>query len=184
LPPFDGPEWKETRLDIDPGCDPDIVADMCDMKGVASAYFDGLWSSHNLEHVYWHDLPRVLGEFNRVLKPRGLCGICVPDLQRVAEYVARDEVYHTLYEVGGLKITPFDMMFGCREIVRAGNAWMSHKGGFTATTLAGALFAFGFGRIRITRLGFDIIATCVKLAVGDAEDEGFLLCDEVANHVA
>jgi hypothetical protein len=177
LPPFDGPLWKETRLDIDPACEPDIVADMCDMVGVCSDYYDGLWSSHNLEHVYWHDLPRVLGEFHRVLKPHGLCGVRVPDLQRVAEYVVRDEMYNTLYEVDWLKITPFDVIFGHREFVRRGNTFMAHKGGFTATTLAGALLSCGFGRISVVRFGFDIVATCMKLIADDLPDEGVLLID-------
>ncbi len=88
---FRGPEWREVRLDIDPGAKPDIVASMADMPEVESGTYDALYSSHNIEHLFAHEVPTALGEFARVLKPDGFALISCPDLQSIATLVARDE---------------------------------------------------------------------------------------------
>ena len=59
-PAFHDPrQWAETRLDIDPNAKPDIVASMTDMSMVESGQFDAIFSSHNLEHLYPHDLSLI-----------------------------------------------------------------------------------------------------------------------------
>ena len=50
--------WRELRLDIDPAVAPDIVASLTDMSAVEGASVDAIWSSHNLEHLPAHDVPR------------------------------------------------------------------------------------------------------------------------------
>ena len=37
---------------------------MTDMSMVDSAAVDAVWSSHNLEHLYAHEVPVALGEFH------------------------------------------------------------------------------------------------------------------------
>ena len=50
---------------------------------------DFVYSSHFLEHLFREDARRLLSESLRVLKPGGLCRICVPDLAyAVAQYQA------------------------------------------------------------------------------------------------
>jgi predicted SAM-dependent methyltransferase len=59
--------WRELRLDINPAVEPDIIASMTQMDAVASGSVDAVWSSHNLEHPYAHEVPLALAEFYRVL---------------------------------------------------------------------------------------------------------------------
>ncbi len=94
LPPeyFVPGAWQEIRLDIDPGVAPDILASITDMHAVGSASVDAVWSAHNVEHLYAHEVPVALAEFRRVLSPGGFALITLPDLQRVAELVAQDRI--------------------------------------------------------------------------------------------
>src|SRR3954451_8011278 len=79
---FHTPEWRELRLDIDPNVQPDIVGSITDMRMVETASVDAVWSSHNLEHLYAHEVPVALAEFYRVLRPGGFLLITMPDLQQ------------------------------------------------------------------------------------------------------
>ena len=76
------------RLDIDPGVKPDVIASMTDMSPVADASVDAIWSHHNIEHVFAHEVPIVFGEFLRVLRPGGEVLLATPDLQSVPETIA------------------------------------------------------------------------------------------------
>ena len=71
--------WQEIRLDIDPSVAPDITGTMTDMSAVPSASVDAIFSSHNIEHLYPHEVPVALAEFKRVLKPDGFAVITCPD---------------------------------------------------------------------------------------------------------
>ncbi len=90
-------EWREIRFDIDPNVKPDIVGAMTDMSQVATASMDALYSSHNIEHVFAHEVPVTLKEFHRVLNPAGFVVITCPDLQTVCEAVANDRLLESLY---------------------------------------------------------------------------------------
>jgi predicted SAM-dependent methyltransferase len=72
---FASDTWQELRLDIDPAVKPDIVGTMLDMSAVASESVDALFSSHNIEHLYPHEVSMALQEFLRVLKPDGFLGV-------------------------------------------------------------------------------------------------------------
>ncbi|HTT78185.1 MAG TPA: class I SAM-dependent methyltransferase [Stellaceae bacterium] len=148
---FQESEWREIRLDIDPGVRPDIVASMTSMEAVAGNTIDGIWSSHNLEHLHHHEVALALGEFFRVLKPRGLLLLALPDLQRIAELVAADRLDDTAYMSPSGPITPLDMIFGHSPSLARGNHFMAHKTGFTPTTLLKALVHAGFVDILLRR---------------------------------
>ena len=62
-PGFNTPEWDEVRFDIDESVQPDVLGTMTDMKAVADASMDAVFSSHNIEHLYPHDVPVALNEF-------------------------------------------------------------------------------------------------------------------------
>ena len=68
---FDTPEWHEIRLDIDPLALPDLIGTTTDMSAVASESVDAIYSSHNIEHLYPHEVPVALAEFIRVLRDDG-----------------------------------------------------------------------------------------------------------------
>lgn len=157
-PAFRTPEWREVRLDIDPAVQPDIVGSMTDLGMLEPASIDGVWSSHNLEHLYSHEVALALGEFRRVLKPGGFALITLPDLQRVAQMVAADRLENVAYISPAGPIAPLDMLYGFRPSLAAGNTFMAHHTGFTATTLAEALGRAGFTNVQVERLDFDLWA--------------------------
>ena len=158
-PTFHDPrQWAETRLDIDPNAKPDIVASMTDMSMVESEQFDAIFSSHNLEHLYPHDVPTALAEFKRVLKPTGFALIIVPDLQRVGELIAADKLEDPAYMSPSGPICPVDMLYGFRKSLAAGNLFMAHKMGFTRKTIAQYFLRAGFAAVRAQRDGFDLFA--------------------------
>ena len=143
-PHFQPGEWQEVRLDIDPAVKPDVLGDITDMGAVADGSFDALYSSHNLEHVYPHQVTVALAEFRRVLKPEGFALVLVPDLKSVARSVVDDKLEDPLYTSAAGPITPLDVLYGFRPSLARGQLYMAHKTGFTAKTLANAMARSGF----------------------------------------
>lgn len=137
-------EWREIRLDVDPAVEPDVVASMTAMLQIADESVDAVWSCHNLEHLYTHEVPLALAEFYRVLKPGGFALLIMPDLQQIAQHVAEGNLEGTLYVSPAGPITALDMIFGYRPRLAEGHAAMAHKTGFTPDTLAQKLTDAGF----------------------------------------
>ena len=142
---FDTPEWFEIRLDIDPDVRPDIVASITDLAPVPDASVNAVFSSHNIEHLYPHEAGLALREFQRVLTPDGFLIITCPDLQEVAEAVARGNLTEPLYESSQGPIAPIDILYGHGAAMAAGNLHMAHRGGFTLRSMAEAIETAGFG---------------------------------------
>lgn len=144
LPPhLAGYGLTETRLDIDPRCDPDIVASMTDLGEIGP--FDLVYSCHSLEHLAPHDVGVALGEFRRVLKAGGMALVLVPDLEGVTP---TDDV---LFESPAGPISGLDLFYGFRPALQA-QPYMAHRTGFVAQTLTRALTAAGFGTVTTERL--------------------------------
>lgn len=141
---FQTPDWQEIRLDIDPANEPDIVGSMLDMAAMADSSVDALYSAHNIEHVHAHEVPDVLKEFLRVLKPDGFAVITCPDLQSVCALVAEDKLTDAAYQSPAGLITPLDILYGHGTALAAGHHYMAHKCGFTLKTLTTALHSAGF----------------------------------------
>ncbi len=141
---FQSSEWQEIRLDIDPSNEPDIVGSMLDMAAVQDASVDAIYSAHNIEHVYAHEVPQVLKEFLRVLKPDGFLVVTCPDLQTVCQLVAEDKLNDAAYTSQAGPITPLDILYGHGAALAAGHHYMAHKTGFTLKTLTQALHTAGF----------------------------------------
>lgn len=154
--------WVEVRLDIDPSVRPDIVASLTDMSAVASETVDAVWSSHNLEHLYAHDVPVALAEFYRVLKRGGFALVTMPDLEQVAQFVAADKLEDVVYVSPAGPITALDCLYGHRGMVATGNEFMAHKTGFTATSLTKHLRNAGFVDIRTWFTPFGLWAEAFK----------------------
>ena len=172
LPPvFQSREWKEIRLDIDPANEPDILGSMLDMAAVADASVDAIFSAHNIEHVYAYEVPAVLKEFLRVLKPAGFLVATCPDLQTVCALVAEGKLTDTAYKSKAGPITPLDILYGHGAALAAGHHYMAHKGGFTEKSLVEALRASGFATVASKRrlAGFDLWAVASKSAMSETE---------------
>jgi predicted SAM-dependent methyltransferase len=167
-PHFQGPKWRELRLDINPAVKPDILCSITDMHPVADQSVDAIWSSHNLEHLHRHEVPVALGEFVRVLRPAGLLLLTLPDLQSVAELVANDQLETQAYVSRSGPITPLDMIFGHTASLARGDRYMAHRCGFTLTTLRKVLGEAGLVEINAWRgTSFDLWATAQKAAPSD-----------------
>lgn len=146
-PGFNTAEWTEHRLDIDPAVQPDITGTMTDMAAVESGRMDALFSSHNIEHLYPHEVPVALREFLRVLNDDGFAVITCPDLQAVAELVAQDKLTEPAYHSPAGPIAPQDILYGHRPAMAAGNLYMAHRTGFTLRSLLTELRSAGFASV-------------------------------------
>ena len=166
-------DWRELRLDVNPDVEPDIVGSMTDMSMVTEASVDAVWSSHNLEHLYAHEVPVALAEFFRVLKPGGFALMTLPDLGQVAELVAADKLDEPAYLSPAGPIAPLDIIYGHRRQIAEGNVFMAHRTGFTPKTLGHALQKAGFSPVRVRRGNagqFDLWAHAIKPAPASRSD--------------
>lgn len=143
--------WQEVRLDIDPAVKPDVVASITDMGGIKSTSMDGVYSSHNLEHLYPHEVGTALKEFCRVLKPEGFALVTCPDIESVAEQIVNNGLDTPLYTSPAGPISPIDILYGHRPSLARGNLFMAHKTGFTAKSLGQAMVNSGFVRVQVKR---------------------------------
>ncbi len=147
-PHFKKTEWQEIRLDIDPEINPDIVASTTNMQDIAKESVDAVFSSHNLEHLYSHEVPMALQEMHRVLKTDGFAIIGVPNLQAIAQFILDDAIEETIYQSPAGPVTPIDLIYGYRPYIKT-NKYMTHLTGFTSKTLSNALFEAGFPWVKI-----------------------------------
>jgi hypothetical protein len=144
---FNNGSWQEIRFDIDPSRSPDILGSILDMSAVPDASVSAIFSSHNIEHVYAHEVKQALKEFLRVLSDDGFVILTCPDLKSVCEAVAKDNLVEPLYQSPAGPITPLDVLYGHRPSIAAGNHYMAHKCGFTWTTLSKEFLTAGFGSV-------------------------------------
>lgn len=167
---FQTNSWKEIRLDIDPANEPDVVGSMLDMGDVADGTVDAIYSAHNIEHVYAHEVSLVLKEFLRVLKPKGLLVVTCPDLQTVCQLVAEDKLGDAIYKSQAGPIAPLDVIYGHGQALSEGHHYMAHKCGFTLKTLTQAVHSAGFltsaGKRRAK--GFDLWLLATKSEIEES----------------
>ena len=177
-PPFNQPPWQEIRLDIDPSVQPDIVASITHMPMVGDGAVHAVWSAHNLEHLYPHEVSVALSEFGRVLVPDGFAVVTVPDLERVAAAIVKTGLTHPAYLSPAGPITPIDMMYGHRQSLAEGYLHMAHRTGFTAASLEAALREAGFAAAEVRNGGWALWAVASR----KAEDAG--QCSQLAEKLA
>lgn len=147
---------QEVRLDIDPHCKPDIVADMANIpEGIGP--FDAAYSCHSLEHLYPHDGDNCLAGVYRVLKSGGAVIIRVPDLEGLSP--SGD----VLYTAGGIPVCAADLFYGWRPLLKD-RPYMAHRNGFMQETLRTALERAGFEKVEVARIEplFELFAVGVK----------------------
>ena len=165
---FNTDAWTEVRLDIDASVEPDVLSTMTDMSAVADASVDAIFSSHNIEHLYPHEVPVALREFFRVLKLEGFAVITCPDLQSVCALVAEDKLTDAAYTSPAGPIAPLDILYGYRPQMAQGNLFMAHRCGFTQKVLDGTLRTCGFQTVASMARGrapfFDLWALASKSA--------------------
>jgi SAM-dependent methyltransferase len=171
MPPgFRDGSWRELRFDIDPTYNVDFVGTMTDMQAVESESMDALYSSHNIEHVYAHEVEIVLREFRRVLKPDGFAVVTCPDLVSVAKHIAEGRLEDPLYQSPTGPISALDIFYGHGAAIAQGQVYMAHRTGFTQRTLGLHGQAAGFARlvVRVRPQYFDLWMVASKGEVSDA----------------
>lgn len=159
---FNTGEWDEIRLDVNPAVNPDIIGQSQDLSLIEDAAMDAVYSSHNIEHVWSFEVPQVLSEFRRVLKPDGMLVVLCPDIQQVAQAVVDGWLEKTLYVSPAGPITAVDILYGYQPDIAAGNHYMAHKMAFTCETLSEHLLRSGFSSCVILRdrvCGLHAVAT-------------------------
>jgi len=164
-PTFRTASWEEVRLDIDPRTKPDIVGSVIDMSAaIAARSLDAIWCSHILEHLFAHEVPTALTEFQRVLKLDGFALITCPDLEKVADLILSDGLDAEAYRSQAGPITPLDMLFGHSRSIARGYMHMAHKTGFTCTRLGQMLVDAGFATVLAKRDRFALWALALMPA--------------------
>ncbi len=163
---FNSSDWSEVRLDIDPSVQPDVIGTMTDMSAVASGSMDAVYSSHNIEHLYPHEVSLAFAEFLRVLKPDGFFVVTCPDLQSVCALIAENKLTDAAYNSPAGPIAPLDILYGLRPALAQGNLYMAHRCGFTQKVLSATLQSCGFKSVATMARGrapyFDLFALASK----------------------
>ena len=177
-------DFEHVLLDIDAAQAPDVVCDARELAGrLAPAAYDAVYCSHNLEHYYPHEVPKVLSGFLHVLKEPGFAQVIVPDIEDVmrtcvARGLALEDV---LYESTAGPISVHDVIYGFgSEIERSGNDFFAHKTGFTSKSLKLALLKAGFSKVYIENWEFSVYAMAFKGRPEKATLAAFELADIAA----
>lgn len=129
---------------MDPQVQPDILMDATKLILWSDQLHDysAVYCSHNLEHYYHFDVVRVLQGMLAVLAPGGHVYLKVPDLQAVAEHLAKGGSLHD--NVPGSSFDWHQCLYGdVMGVLRAGEGW-AHKTGFTEESLKNLLLSVGF----------------------------------------
>lgn len=168
---FNTEQWGEVRLDIDPSAEPDLVGTMTDMAQVASGSMQAIFSSHNIEHLYPHEVTTALSEFLRVLDDDGFAVITCPDLKSVCALIAQDKLTEPAYVSPSGPVAPIDILYGYRPSMAKGNLFMAHRCGFTQKVLDATLRTAGFPIVatRTRAHVFDLWAVASKRPRTEAE---------------
>jgi len=128
------PEGFKT-VDIDPTYQPDIVADITDMKGVEDECADEVVANAVLEHIAWPNSFKALCECTRVLKWGGILRVSVPDLGLLCEEIAK----------GKAAWYPVALLYGVGQLE---NAFEQHRFGWTKEMMLQLLIFLGYDSFR------------------------------------
>jgi hypothetical protein len=145
--PAEYAEFQQLWLDIDPKVKPDILCDARKLVTLNGDQFNAIYCSHNLEHYYRHDVPKVLAGFLHVLKDDGFAHIRVPDIDAVMRTIIEKklDIDDVLYESPAGPIMALDVLYGYGvEIEQSGQDFFAHKTGFTEKSLVKILKQSGF----------------------------------------
>jgi predicted SAM-dependent methyltransferase len=120
----------------------DVVADIGQRLPFEDGAAELVYASHLLEHFPTEEVPQLLAEWRRVLRPGGTLLVAVPDLEVVASMMVERRGWFTPPHGPWLGV-----IYGGQK-----DAYDFHKTGFTAPWLAHLLRETGFGEIRrVTR---------------------------------
>ena len=165
-------QWQQRYLDIDPNCQPDVLCDARQLSTLEARQFDAVFCSHNLEHYYAHEVPKVLAGFLHVLADQGFAEIWVPDMRAVMVAMLEKnlDIDDPLYLSSAGPISARDVIYGYgEEIEKSGQDFFAHKTGFTQKSLLASLKRAGFpfvfsllGPLEVRALAFKMEPTAAQ----------------------
>ena len=126
-----------TILNIQEGPHVDLVGDCRNLSAIQDNSVAEIYASHVFEHLgYLDELPTALAECHRVLAPRGLLRISVPDFEVLCRVFLQPQLnmeqrYTVMRIVFGGQTDPYDY----------------HKAGMTFEFLTDYLLVAGFAQI-------------------------------------
>lgn len=174
LPPLDFEnEWREVRVDIDPGVNPDVIDDIRTLSTIPDGSAHYLFSKHNLEHLEFHEVPKCLANFYRVLNDTGFLIIRTPNLEQICRAILQVGVEKKLYTaiVDGEEnpVMPMDILFGASWEIEKGNHFMAHRTAFTMKNLDQKLRNAGFEYVSISQAeeSYELLAVAAKKMNGN-----------------
>jgi SAM-dependent methyltransferase len=160
---YDG--FAHLLLDINPKGNPDIVCDARQLATLDPDQFDAVYCSHNLEHYYLHDVPKVLRGILHVLRT-GCCALIrVPDVHEVMRIAVERglDMHDVLYQSSAGPITVCDVLYGYGvEIEHSGNDFYAHKTGFSQKSLLRALLDAGYTKVYSAVGNLEVVAYAFK----------------------
>lgn len=158
--------WEHHLLDIDPRGKPDVLCDARKLDTLAPLVYDGIYCSHNLEHYFAHEVPKVLQGFLHVLKPDGFAEIRVPNMEALFRTIIdrKLDIDDVIYVSKAGPILVRDMIYGFGvEIERSGQDFYAHKTGFTPKSLRKVLLQSGFRGVLFAKgAGLEIRVLALK----------------------
>ena len=120
---------------------------MTNLDTIEDQSLDAIFSSHNIEHLYPHEVIIALKEFKKKLKSNGFALITCPDLKSVCSLVGQDQLLEPAYISEKGPISPMDIIYVHRQSIAKGNIYMAHKCGFTAKVLVDVLRQSGLTQV-------------------------------------
>jgi len=173
-------DWEHLLLDIDPTGNPDVCADAREMQQLEPEQFDAIYNSHNLEHYFHHDVPRVLAGFRHVLKADGFAQILVPDMAALFRFVVDRglDIDDVAYDSTAGPILVRDVIYGFgKQIESSGVDFYAHKTGFTPLSLTRMLQRCGFPYVYLAAGKLEVRALAFKRAPGAEARATWMLSD-------
>lgn len=140
-----------TRLDIDPICNPDILADALEFQ-LPPDTVEEIYASAILEHFTQAQCRDVLSRWYNMLQPGGKLWVSVPDMVAFSKYI--------------INITDINKINASIEILYSSqnNHFLEmHKTGFTYDTMTSLLSDIGFKQFALFTpwvLGYPSIGGC------------------------
>ena len=119
-----------THIDSRPEVHPDIVADVTDLAHLPDGCAGIVYACHVLEHVARPEVPMVLEEWRRVLRPGGILRLSVPDFAVLARLYVEQGV--SLWRLIG-------PLMG-----RQDRAWNTHRSAYDYEYLAWEMTLAGY----------------------------------------
>jgi len=137
-----------TNIDIQPSRHSKVPPNiLCDLRSIplADSCAREVMAIHVFEHFYLWEIPAVITEWKRLLRPRGILILEMPNLVKCCH-----NIIHGIGLEGGGKNPHAMGLWGLYGDPRDEDPYMHHKWGWSPSTLTTLLTSYGFGKIRET----------------------------------